>query len=330
MSGNQVTEHSDVGGIDRDSWARLSARSPASVIGSPQWLEAAFATTHRGMEPLLLASEGENGLTGLLPLAVSGDGARLVGAPYNDLSDVLVAPGYESEATEALLEATKSLAGRGIPVTLHSIDPRGVLPEVDAGVGAFEWSVERPAPEITLDCDLEEKVSGRRRRTWGNRRRRIEQDHAVEFRVLTGGRDVLAALPVFERLRESRRQATGRPPERPPVALVAEAVKLLAAEGRAVAFFEMLVDRQPVASDLYLLDPPVGLMWLRGLDPAWREFPCGHLLLCWTARYLRSCGYEVLDMGRGAEPYKFIFGASDRVLLRGETTPVEGAAGHPG
>jgi CelD/BcsL family acetyltransferase involved in cellulose biosynthesis len=80
---------------------------------------------------------------------------------------------------------------------------------------------------------------------------------------------------------------------------------------------DMLIDGMPVARDLYLVDSPIALMWLRGLDPAWQSFPCGHLLLCWTARHLRGEGYEVLDMGRGDEPYKFIFGASQRVLLRG-------------
>lgn len=280
------------------------------------------------MKPLLLVSEGKVGVTGLLPLAIDDSGAACqVGAPYNDLSDVLVKPGHEIEATEAILAAAGSLADRGVKVTLHSVDPFGLLARVDAGVGAFEWSAERPAPEILLDCDLEEKISGRRRRTWGNRRRRIEQDHTVEFRLVVESREVLDALPRFERLRELRRQATGRPAERPPVALVAEVVRRLAAQGGTVAFFEMLVDGNAVASDLYLLGPPVGLMWLRGLDPAWQAFPCGHLLLSWTAGYLRSRGYEVLDMGRGAEPYKFIFGASDRVLLRGEAAAARDAGG---
>jgi CelD/BcsL family acetyltransferase involved in cellulose biosynthesis len=325
VSGNRVTEHTDLGGIDREAWSRLTARPPASLIGSPPWLEAAFASTHRGMEPLLLASEGEEGLTGLLPLALDGSGgARLVGAPYNDLSDVLTLPGHEVEAATAILTAARSLPSRGIAVTLHSVDPQGVLAGIDARLGTFEWAPERAAPAVTLDRDLEAAVSGRRRRTWGNRRRRLEQDHRAEFR-LVGGSAAVLSLADFARLRELRREATGRPPERPPVALVAEAVRRLAAGGK-VAFFEMLLDGCVVASDLYLVDAPVALMWLRGLDPAWQPFPCGHLLLCWTAARLRGEGYEVLDMGRGEEPYKFVFGASDRVLLRGEA-PVEGGRG---
>jgi CelD/BcsL family acetyltransferase involved in cellulose biosynthesis len=316
---NYVAEHTDPGEIDRDDWAALTARPPASLTGSPSWLEAALASTHRGMKPLLLTTETDQGLIGLLPLAVDESGpvpaARFVGAPYNDLSDILTRPGHEVEAATAILEAIRSLVARGFSVTLHSVDPEGVLASVDAGLGVFDWSPERPAPTVTLDRDLEDVVSGRRRRTWGNRLRRLEKGHTVEFRAIEG-LPVRAALPGFDRLRELRRVATGRPPERPPVILVDEAVKRLASEG-AIVFMDMLIDGMPVARDLYLVDSPIALMWLRGLDPAWQSFPCGHLLLCWTARHLRGEGYEVLDMGRGDEPYKFIFGASQRVLLRG-------------
>lgn len=318
VRGNRVTEHSGLGEIDQLSWSQLTARPPASVLGSPAWLEAAFASTHSAMEPLLLVCEGEGGLTGLLPLALDDTrAAQLVGAPYNDLSDVLTLPGHEREAARAILAAVRSLVDRGVAVKLHSLDPQGVLAAADAEFGVLKWSLERPAPTIQLDSNLEAKVSGRRRRTWGNRRRRLEQDHAVEFKAIRGTA-VVDALAGFERLREWRRLATERPPERPPVALVAEAVRRSAATG-AIAFFQMLVDDSPVACDLYLLDRPVALMWLRGLDPAWQAFPCGHLLLCWTGAFLRCEGFQVLDMGRGDEPYKFTFGASRRVLLRAES-----------
>jgi CelD/BcsL family acetyltransferase involved in cellulose biosynthesis len=314
-----VAEHTDPSEIDRGAWAALTARPPASLIGSPSWLEASFASTHRGMRPLLLTTETDQGLTGLLPLAIDESGpipaARLVGAPYNDLSDILTLPDHEVDAATAILEAVQSLIAQGLAITLHSVDPEGVLARVDARLGVFEWSPERPAPTVTLDRDLEAVVSARRRRTWGNRLRRLERSHTIEFRAIEG-LPVHIALPGFDRLRELRRVATGRPPERPPAILVDEAVKRLASEGASV-FMDMLIDGIPVARDLYLVDPPVALMWLRGLDPAWQSFPCGHLLLCWTARHLRGEGYEVLDMGRGDEPYKFIFGASRRVLLCG-------------
>jgi CelD/BcsL family acetyltransferase involved in cellulose biosynthesis len=316
---HSVAVHTDPSGIDRSAWAALTARSPASLIGSPSWVEAAFASTHRGMTPLLLAAETDQFLTGLLPLAVDESGpisaACLVGAPYNDLSDILTLPDHEAEAATAILEAVRSLIAQGLTVTLHSVDPDGVLASVDARSAVFEWSPERSAPTVPLDRELEAVVSSRRRRTWGNRLRRLEKGHDVEFRAIEGP-PAHTALPGFERLRELRRLATGRPPERPPVMLVDEAVKRLASQGAAV-LMDMLIDGVPVAQDLYLVDPPVALMWLRGLDPAWHAFPCGHLLLCWTARHLRSKGYEVLDMGRGDEAYKFIFGASRRVLLRG-------------
>jgi len=319
VKGSHVDEYTDPEEVDRRAWSALTARPPASLTGSPSWLEAAFASTHRGMKPLLLTVSTDQGLIGLLPLAVDESRpmpeARFVGAPYNDLNDILTMPGHEMEAATAILEAIPALVERGLSFILHSVDPEGVLAGVDAQLGIFDWSPERPAPTVALDRDLENVVSGRRRRTWGNRLRHLERSHTIEFRAIEG-LSVCDALPGFDRLREIRRLATGRPPERPPISLVNEAVEHLAPEGTSV-FMDMRIDGMSVARDLYLVDAPVALMWLRGLDPAWQAFPCGHLLLCWTARRLREQGYEVLDMGRGDEPYKFIFGASGRVLVRG-------------
>ncbi|HET7443905.1 MAG TPA: GNAT family N-acetyltransferase [Solirubrobacterales bacterium] len=323
----RVNLHNDVTAVDREAWGALTARPPASVTGSMAWLEAALGSTHRGVTPLLLTCEIDSVVVGLLPLAIdaskSPPEASFIGSPYNDLSDILIMPGHEREAAAAILEALCALSADGISVTLHSVDPEGVLATADAGLQVLQWSAERPAPTVTLDRDLEAVVSGRRRRTWGNRLRRLEQAHTVEFRPVEGSA-ALSALPGFARLRELRRAATGRERERPPVALVDAAVNRLAPDGASV-FMDMLVDGVPVARDLYLVEGDVALMWLRGLDPAWQPFPCGHLLLCWTARHLRAGGYEVLDMGRGDEPYKFIFGASRRVLLRGTIEAVAGA-----
>ena len=126
---------------------------------------------------------------------------------------------------------------------------------------------------------------------------------------------MLDELPRFVTLREARRQATRREPDQPPTAFFAAVVRELAPI-KACAFMEMLVDGSPVASDLYLLDRPSALMWLRALDPDFQSYPCGHLLLRATAEAFASEGYESLDLGRGDEPYKFVFGAEPRELLR--------------
>jgi CelD/BcsL family acetyltransferase involved in cellulose biosynthesis len=146
----------------------------------------------------------------------------------------------------------------------------------------------------------------------------------VESRWLEGA-DVVRALPEFLRVREARLRAKGRPLDGMPISLIDAVVPRLAAAG-SCAFADLRIDGRMVARDLYLLDPPVALLWLRALDIGWRRVPCGHLLLRSTAQELAADGYDVLDLGTGDEPYKFVFGAQRRALLRASlaAAPCEG------
>jgi CelD/BcsL family acetyltransferase involved in cellulose biosynthesis len=300
-----------------EAWDALRARGPASLCGSRGWLAAAFATTHERALPFLLAAEAATRLVGLLPLALHDRKTfptlRFAGAPNNDLNDVLVLSGYERGATIAIVDALAGVAHRGWTLCLDDVDPDGQLAAApDAGV--LEWVRGEPAPTVDLRGDWTSAASGRRRRQWNRRLRRLRDHHVVEFQRIDGPA-MVGKLPEFIRLREARRQATAREPDQPPIPFLEAVVHALAPTGTC-AYMQMLVDGRPVASDLYLLDPPVATMWLRALDPEAQRYPCGHLLLRESAAAFAAEGFESLDLGRGDEPYKFVFGAERRSLLR--------------
>jgi len=305
--------------VDPAAWDALTARPPASLCGSRRWSEAAFAVAHPDAEPLLVAIEVEGRLVGLLPLALHRGGPHPVvsfaGAPHNDLNDLMVSPGAPSTVATAALDALDALCGEGWEVRLDAVDPDGALFGADsAGPGPrLEWDGDEPAPAIDLGGPWRAASSGRRRRQWGRRLRRLQEAHDIAFGWIEGAQ-MVDELAAFGRLREARRLVTGRAPDQPPVPFYEDVVRRLHGSG-GCAYAEMSVDGTPVARDLYLLDPPVALMWLRALDPEWQRFPCGHLLLRETAESLAVDSYETLDLGRGAEAYKFFFGADDRELL---------------
>lgn len=308
-----VTEVDDV---SASAWSELRARPPAAINGSREWVRAALETVDRSWRPHLVTVERGDRVVALLPLVVDAESrsARLVAALHNDLLDVLVAPG-EEEAAQLVLQELAAMGTRGWDVTLDLIDPAGVLVAADREHGVVRWTPQEAAPVVDLGAAWELAASNRRRSQWNRKLRRLNAERHVEVRWRTGA-GVTAGLEQFLRVRSERLRATGRPQDLPPVEMIEAVVPELARDGRC-ALVELLLDGQMAAADLYLLDRPVALMWLRALAVEWRPYPCGHLLLRETARQLRAAGYTDLDLGCGGEPYKSVFGGSRRMLLQG-------------
>jgi CelD/BcsL family acetyltransferase involved in cellulose biosynthesis len=319
-----VRHYTDIAAVPVHDWDALTARGPASVSGSRPWVTAAFATVHVAAEPLLLAVHAGDKLIALLPLAVHSEAdrraLRFAAAPRNDMTDLMVLPQYARSAGEAIASSLGSLAREGWTIELSDVDPDGALAAAGLGTRGLSWQPDDPAPVIDLSTDWAAVPSSHRRGRWDRALRRLRARHVVEFARVQGDQ-VPAHLPVFQRLRDARLRATGRQVGLPQPAFLEQVVVALARRGQC-EFMQMLIDGRPVASDLYLLDRPVGMLWLRGLDPGWRRFPCGHLLLRASAATLAEDGWGALDLGRGAEPYKFMFGADARTLLRARSAAV--------
>lgn len=313
----EVRVHASLAEIDPREWDALTATPPASINVSRDWVAAALATVDRDADPFLIAVRAGGRLLGLLPLvertANERPVLRFAGAPHNDMTDALVLPGREPEAAAALLESLCSLAAER-SLDLDQLDPSGALAGADRERPRLAWSHAADAPVVDLRSAWECAASPRRRRRWEGELRSLRRDCRVAFRWLERD-DALAALPGFERRRELRLREKQRPLDQPPLPLLEAAVGRLAPAGRC-AFAELLLDGEPVASDLYMLDRPVAMAWLRALHPDRPKASCGHLLMRETARDLAARGYTALDLGRGEEPYKFLFGARSRRLLR--------------
>lgn len=267
---------------------------------------------------MLIAVEREGRLLGLLPLAVHRkEGCdqivRFAGAPHNDMTDLMVLPGSSPDVAVAALGTLQRLHEDGYLLQLDALDPDGALAAAGPPVDSLEWGTDESAPIVDLKAPWHSGASRQRRKQWERKLRRLSEAHAVDFRVIDGPR-MIEELALFGYLREERRLATSREPDLPPAPFFEAVVHRLCNSGACV-FFEMMIDGVPVARDLYLLDSSVAMMWLRALDPAWQATPCGHLLLRRTAELLAETGYETLDLGRGAETYKFFFNARERRLL---------------
>lgn len=297
-------------------WDALTARPPASLAGSRAWIEAALTTVDRECALYLVTVLTHDRVVGLLALVLDERPAlpvlRFAACPSNDLADLMTLPGYEVPAGQAAIGALRALADNGWRVELDDLDPAGALASADRTSRLLEWDTASVAPTIDLR-DPRAGAGPRRQRCWNRSLRQLRAMHEVTFRRREGTA-MIAALDGFTSMRDTRLRALERDLCDPPAPLLDAAVRRLAGLGRCM-FMEMLVDDRVVAQDLYLVDRGVAMLWLRALDMGWLRFSCGHLLLRASAERLAAEGYETLDLGRGAEPYKFGAGAQDRVLL---------------
>ena len=305
----------DIGDVER--WSALRARPPASITGSQGWLNAAAVTVDHGSRPYLLMVEDDDRLIGLMALTVdqhdNGAHVRFSASPNNDLSDLLADPGHEHTVGNLIVSELARIVARGWSLSLDSVDPDGLLHRTAGDTDLLSWSSDECSPTMDLRGPWRDAVSRSRRSQWDRRMRRLREAGPVELCRVEG--DALCReLPTFLRLRTVRRAVKGYE-DLPPTPFLKQAVNELAPSGHCI-LMELRVNGTPVAADLYLIDQPVALMWLRGLDPQWQRFPCGHLLLSASADAFAQAGFDTLDLGRGDEPYKAYFGAHKRVLLR--------------
>lgn len=314
----RVCEYTKLDDLCERQWAALSARPPASLSGSRPWVEAAFGAQHPNAEPLLVAIESDLGMVALLPLAVhQSEGtstARVAAAPRNDLADLLVLPGHALEVGPMVMSALCEITSRGVTIDLENIDPAGALAAADAHLD-LAWTPCEVAPVIDLrSSGSRAPISLRHRRRWTGMLSTLWRGQQVEFRRITGV-DVVSRFPEFMRLRETRLRSVGRTIDRLRDRSIQAMLTALANRGN-VQILQMVVNASVAAADLYLVEQPVAMLRLRALDPTMSRFECGHLLLRAAIDTFAGEGYETLDLGRGAEAYKFLFGAHERVLLR--------------
>lgn len=316
MADLTVKAHDEISDVPEVAWAALTARSPASVAGSRAWFEAALATVDRAAEPHLLTVRAGRRVVGLMALVLDREPRptlRFAAAPFNDLTDLMVLPGHEAAASVAVIDSLLEIARRGWLIELEDLDPAGALAAADRSRGVLCWERSWAAPTLPLDERHASLVSPRLWRRWDRALQRLTSEHRVDVRFVTGP-SVLDGFKEFVRVRDGRLRAKGRNLHDPPAELLEAAVHRLAPLERC-AFIELNVDDAVVARDLYLLGGSIAMLWLRALDMSWLRYSCGHLLLRASAERLATEGFDTIDFGRGAEPYKFACGARERVLL---------------
>jgi len=295
----------------RPAWEALWSRVPgASPFQSPAWLMPWWQAFGMG-QPLVAVSEGPDGTVhGLLPLYVLDEGAerklRPIGIGVTDSLDALVLPGLP---VASLLAAALAAAEPATVVAFTDLGPDAALLDASLPPGWKERRAQTdPCPALTLPAAIPPGMARNLRQS----RHRADRAGGWSVTVATDPIRAWDALVDFHRARWTRLgHRNGVLGDPAVLAFHAAAVPQLAAAG-LLRFYVLHIGDRLAASYYTLTAPGRLLFYLSGFDEAFARESPGTLLMGTIIEQATADGVRELDFLRGAEPYKYAWGATDR------------------
>lgn len=303
-------------------WWELFLRTPeATPFQSPAWLLSWIETfvTARHLRAIVV-SEGRS-LVGLLALIVMDEGgervARMAGTGISDYSDALVDPRHRAAVSRALSDAVHGVCEEVDRIDLTDVPGTSLVPALLASGGASS-SPCSVCPKLALDGTYEERLS--ELPAWFRRNLRQGEARlgraAATFHV-ADGRTAGPLLEAFFHVHGLRWRARGQPGvlEDPSIrAFHRRAAPRLIGRG-LLQLTVGWVDGEPVTA-AYVLTHTDAHLYLTGFDPAFERMSAGSVAIGQAVARAYTDRRRSFDFLRGAEPYKYVWGARDCVTLR--------------
>ena len=297
-------------------------RQGRQIFSLPRWIQ----TWRQAFEPedelyICLIKMNEE-LIGVAPLSIDGATASFVGDPeICDYFDFPVAPGYEKEFYDALLD---DLAKRGVT----ELDLRCLRPEstalshlADAARnrgGACSTEPDGVSVEMDLPGDWHEylyTLNGRQRHEVRRKLRRLREKGAVHFLALKDTEEIMQRLDVFLKMfRESRSDKAAFMHPKMEV-FFRSMIRAMSEEG-VLRLFILNLNDSPVAAALCFDFQDTLYLYNSGYDPQYSSLNAGLICKILSIKHAIETGRKKYDFLKGAESYKLRLGGEEVQLSR--------------
>jgi CelD/BcsL family acetyltransferase involved in cellulose biosynthesis len=298
-------------------WQLWRRREDGTPFQCPAWLVPWWQAFRPGRLSTVAVHDGGD-LVGMAPLyrEERPDGDRLLplGISLSDRLDILAAPGKEAEVCAAIGEALTTCAGWTnwcMPELPSDALTRSVVPHATA----CRWSTGSACPVLPLtDPDGLANVPADKRRKLRMSRHRLGR--AASARIVSG----LELEPDewsdhLEHLHGARwrgRGETGVLADRTAIAFQRRALRAMVDAGVA-RLYGLELDGRMIGVYYGFLHGGVAYAYLGGFDPAAAWYGPGTLLIGHAITEAHREGGREFDLLRGREPYKYAWGAADRM-----------------
>ena len=295
-------------------WRRVAAATP---FQSPAWLIPWWRCFHPG-ELFVVTVRAAGRLVGLAPFYVEDGTRRLLplGISVSDHLDVLVAPGCEAPAGQALVTEAERAGDTWDEWSLEELAPDALAWGLPTPAGCEDVSAAQSAcPVLDLPVGAENIwrfVPARQRRDTNLARNRAARRGEVRIEPMDA--DAPGFLDILFRLHGARWQSRGE------AGVLAhdqvqdfqrDALPRLAAAGLTRCFV-LRIDGAAAAAHYGLTHRARAYAYLTGFDPDFAFESPGVISLAHALEQAFGEGARTFHFLRGPEPYKYAWGASDR------------------
>jgi CelD/BcsL family acetyltransferase involved in cellulose biosynthesis len=317
-----------------DSWRRLAELRENPFL-TPEWCRAWLAQAP-AESPFLLVWRREGEVRGVLPLVRAGRGERLLrfaGARRGDWFTPACRPEDEAAmaaACGALLSSERRSwrALRLDRIDRESVWPRALWEDGARGIGQARPRRTDVLPYVDLEGGYEAYLAGRSRNfrsQLGRRRRKLEREHGLSFR-LADAANLDADFEAFFRLHDERWRDRGGSSSGTGQARAFQRAFAAAAQERGwLRLWIAEADGEPRAAWYGWRIGGRYCYSLSGLSKDYERFALGNVLLAHTIERAAAEGARVYDLMWGEEDYKRRFETGRREAA----TWVMGRRGHP-
>jgi CelD/BcsL family acetyltransferase involved in cellulose biosynthesis len=305
-------------------WLTLWRKDPAaSVFQTPQYARAAWETELGADQSLAVIEMRRDGvLAGLATTSVDADGTlRFLGnKEVTDYLGPVCAPSDRDVVADALVSAAEELEWSsaelfGLPA--DSGWPEALARAAKSAGYALEEIQQDVCPRIAPLGTYEEylaSLDGKLRHEIRRKARRLERE-AGPYSIRTSDRSTLDAdLETFYEMHRSSTGPKGRFMHEDVAVLFSRIARAFDEEGwLRLTWLEH--EGEPLAGTFSFAAKKTWSVYNSAYDHTKGELAPGMVLMAETIRLAAEAGCGVFDMLRGAEPYKYRFGAVDLPLI---------------
>lgn len=314
-----LTELESLGPAWWDLWRRCPGATP---FQSPAWL-LPWVRCFKPAEVWTLAVSGEQGLAALAPFFTPAEASSarkllLLGTGNTDYLDVLIAPEHRPDALAAILRSVRERRPDWDICELHQLRAASPLWEFDRpGDEMLRRSTTRdvcPVLELPDGAgSLEDCLPPEQWRKWRYYQRRAERAGTVmiETARAENWEELFDALLRLHQARWGARELPGVLADNAVQAFHRAVAAALLAEGM-LRLSALRLDGRIIAAFYGMCHARRTYYYLGGFDPQFKKLSPGMLVVGQAIDAALREGCVEFDFLRGAEPYKYAWGARDR------------------